>query len=236
MMGAAAGSADETPAAPPQLVSSAELIREADNPEPAVPGAVSIDTGMPGLGEQDGSAPAPQIPTQGLIGLRDDYFVALQPLSLDFIATQLDRLNIRYTLGERAITSGWTTFDVSFSLFHDWLNVRATFRQAFPATAAAALAGRCNWWNSKYAFLSASSTLTTGTLRIQKADGEDDDESPAKSVPIAKIHLDLGLPLTAGIAPAQFQALHGELIQNILLFERKAQLNELIAESAWLWE
>lgn len=193
----------------------------------ALPEFATTDAILPEAGDSDDAD----------LPLRDDFFVTLQPVSLDFIAAQLDRLNVKYTRRPTVIAAGWEKFDVSYVIqSDDWLNVRATLRRTFPATAAAALAARCNWWNAGWAFLRAASTLTTGTLRTNSGDGEENGEDPGRVIPIAKVHLDLIVPLSAGIAPAQFQALHGDLIQNVLSFEKQARLGELIPESAWPWE
>jgi hypothetical protein len=110
----------------------------------------------------------------------------------------------------------------------DVLSARAMFKGSRPASSFAAITGRCNWWNSTHAFLKASADITT-------ADARADDAGDSKTIAIARVQLDMEVPLNAGIAPVQLQLLLREIPTNVALFQQAAQLDTLLPPSAWPW-
>jgi len=162
--------------------------------------------------------------------LPSDYYVALQPLTLDLIATQLERVGIKFTRYPDYIEAGWESFTLTIRVLgDDLLSARATFRDYRPASSAVAVIGRCNWWNARRTFLKASADVTTGQAR------EGDDGSPL-TIAIARVHLDMDLPLKAGVAPVQLQSLFREIPSNVAGFQQAAQIDTLIPQSAWPWD
>ena len=159
--------------------------------------------------------------------LPNDYYVTLQPLTLDLIATQLERVGIKFTLYPDYIGAGWESFTLTIRVNNGWLYARAIFRDSRPASSVAAIIGRCNWWNAKRTFMKASAEVTTGQATKS-------DDSPL-TIAIARVQLDMDLPLKAGVAPVQLQSLFREISGNVAEFEQGAQLNTLIPQSAWPW-
>jgi hypothetical protein len=161
--------------------------------------------------------------------LPSDYYVSLQPLTLDLIATQLERVGIKFTRYSDYIGAGWESFTLIIRVLNnDVLSARATFRDPRPASSVAAIIARCNWWNAKRTFLKASAEVITGQAK-------GDDDSPL-TIAIARVLLDMDLPLAAGVAPVQLQSLFRDIHGNIAQFQQDAQLDKLIPPSAWSWK
>lgn len=157
----------------------------------------------------------------------DDYYVTLQPLTLNLIAAQLEHLNITFSQQADRIDAGWSSFVLNLRVIENQLNARATLRQAYPVTGIAALTGRCNWWNASRVFLKASA----GTIISQAEPAEPGGERQLQQV--ARVYLDIDLPLAAGVAPVQLQALLQAMVRNIRSFEEQAQIDQLILSISW---
>lgn len=162
--------------------------------------------------------------------LPSDYYVALQPLTLDLIAAQLERVGITFSRYPGYIWASWGTFTLVIRVLNDnVLSAHATFRDTRPASSIAAIIGRCNWWNSRRVFLKASAEVTTGPA-------QEGDDGSTLTIAMARVQLDMELPLKAGVAPVQLQALFQEIPRNIAEFQQAAQLDTLIPQSAWPWK
>ena len=165
-----------------------------------------------------------ELPSQ----LSDDYYVTLQPLTLDLIAVQMERIGMDFTRHPDRIEASWAKFLLSVRLLSEgMLSVRATSRQPYPAASTTALAGRCNWWNASQTFMKASAVAGLGW---SAPSGEGDERRP---VPLAQLYLDLDIPLTVGVAPVQLQSLFMHIFQNVEQFETRARLEELILRTSW---
>lgn len=160
------------------------------------------------------------------VELADDFYVTLQPLTLELVATQLDRIGIRYDRQPDKIVAGWESYVIETRISPDHvLAVRATIRQGFPAATAILLAGRCNWWNATRLFLKAS----VATIVVHP-DEPGDDAAP---VPVVRVRLDFELPLQAGVAPVQLQALFRGIVGNMADVLKQFKLDELTSRELW---
>src|SRR5262249_20483532 len=114
-----------------------------------------------------------------------DYYVTLQPLTLDLVATQLERIGINFTREPDRIAADWPTSDLVVRILpDDVLSVRATLRQEYPASGITALTGGCNSWNNSRLFLKASTTVG---MSQTEPDDEDGEREPW---PVARLCLD----------------------------------------------
>jgi hypothetical protein len=147
----------------------------------------------------------------------DDFFVALQPLTLELIAHQLTRMQLDFDEQSRRLFARFSDFTLQMTVLneHD-LSVRSMLRQQFPAPAMATVAGRCNWWNASQLFLKASASTIMVT--------PDSGGSPA---PAVRVQLDLDLPCPMGIAPVQLQALLQAVLDNVTAFKSQSRLADL---------
>ncbi|HEX6446138.1 MAG TPA: hypothetical protein VF053_13675 [Streptosporangiales bacterium] len=182
-------------------------------PVPAANGSRTGGTGERGDGSRD--------------GLPDDYYVRLRPLTLDLVATQLDRIGVKYQRSPERLQAVWSTFWLSVHIAPtDVLCTRSTFLRPYPAASGGVLTGWCNWWNSTQTFLKASTVSQVGQVDPGGADGE------RRPVPQIAVVLDFEVPLSVGVAPVQLQSLLRMVVGNVSAFERWARLDQALARPA----
>ncbi|WP_433363212.1 YbjN domain-containing protein [Actinoplanes sp. CA-142083] len=149
----------------------------------------------------------------------DDFYVTLQPLTLELLAHQLTRLSLDYEEHGRRLYARFAEFTLQISVLNENdLSVRAILKQQFPASAMATLTGRCNWWNASQLFVKASAT----TIMAQADAGS----APA---PAVRVQLDLDLPCPVGVAPVQLQALLQAVLNNVNAFKSRSRVADLAA-------
>ncbi|MFI5889931.1 hypothetical protein ACIA5D_07390 [Actinoplanes sp. NPDC051513] len=149
----------------------------------------------------------------------DDFYVALQPLTLELIAHQLTRMNLEFNEQGRRLFARFADFTLQISVLNDdILSIRAMVKQQFPAHAMATLAGRCNWWNASELFLKASAS----TIMVAS-------ESGGSPSPAVRVQLDLDLPCSMGIAPVQLQGLLKAALGNVNAFRSRSRIADLSA-------
>jgi hypothetical protein len=192
------------------------------NRAPAVPAQAPGE--QAGSGEQ---AEGGQQPSDSSPELPDDFYVTLQPLTLALVATQLDRIGVRYERHAEAIVADLERASLLIKVLSgEMLTLQATLRKGYPAVCVTALVGRCNWWNTQQASLKAS-TLT--------AVARPPADQPASASPVAAVgvRLDLDMPFPAGIAPVQLQALLRFAVSGVDHFWSRARLDTLASPELW---
>ena len=161
-------------------------------------------------------------PSSGVVRpdeLDDDFYVALQPLTLELIAHQLTRMNLEYSEQGRRLFARFADFTLQISVLNENdLSVRAMLKQQFPAPAMATVVGRCNWWNASELFVKASATTIMVT-----------PESGGSPAPAVRVQLDLDLPCPMGVAPVQLQALLQGVLDNVTAFKSRSRIADLSA-------
>jgi len=160
--------------------------------------------------------------------LPDEYYVALQPLTLDLVAVQLQRIGYKFVRSPERIDASWSTFSLRVRVLSgDILSVSATIRRPYPVDGTTELVGRCNWWNTSRIFLKAGVNTVLG-----QANPTDEDPDPPPMA-LAQVSLDLDLPLPVGVAPVQLQSLFRNIVQNVGQFEDQARLDDVIPKPTW---
>lgn len=178
-----------------------------------------------------GSAPSPVQPELGIDGAaywQTPDALRLQPLSLELIAVQLDRLDITYERTPQALLAGYQTFTLSARALGDDASIlflRAQLRNFFPAASIPALSARCNWWNRERLMLSAS--VATGIASSTAA-----DEADITRNPVALINLDFVCPLVTGVAPIQLSTLVRQFVSRASSFEQETAI-DTISSLSW---
>ncbi|NUT35188.1 MAG: hypothetical protein HOV79_19200 [Hamadaea sp.] len=157
--------------------------------------------------------------------LADDYYVTLHPLTLEFVATQMERLDLKFDRRTDVIIARWADFHLEIRVFDEILSVRGVLASGYPSASVALLTGRANWWNATKAFLKASVTT-----QVVTRDQGTDEERP---IAVARVNLDLDVPLSAGIAPVQVQALLRDVVDNINAFVRQSAVETLTSQVLW---
>ncbi|WP_371400704.1 YbjN domain-containing protein [Kribbella sp. NBC_00662] len=189
------------PVAPDTAASQTELV----SPTPAAPARVES--------EQE---------------LQPDYYVTLQPLTLELVARQMERIDITFSASGDALLAHWESFTLRATIGGtNTLCLRALLRKGLPTDSLGALAARCNWWNSRKMFLKASVAVVKAELPRAGAGAESD------FTPAASLQLDCDLPFRAGVAPVQLQALLRDVIDNVSYFEEAAALDDLMLNGTW---
>jgi hypothetical protein len=212
----------EIEAGPSRDVDNSALPDETGQPESQLPALIE-DAAV-----ELADVAAVELVDEATAELPADYYVTLQPLTLDLVAVQLERIGIKCDLEPDRIEAHWQSFVIVVRIMsEDVLTARAVLRQLFPAESATALAGRCNWWNQSHTFLKASTTTVVGHTQPSAHDGE------SRPAPYVQLCLDLDLPLPVGAAPVQLQALFRKVVQNVGSFEQQARLDNVILQAAW---
>lgn len=157
--------------------------------------------------------------------LPDDYYVTLQPLTLEMIATQCDRIGWKYQAEPDRISAHWENgFLLTIHVLSgDILHVRATLLKLYPIAGLGVLTARCNWWNLNRLFLKASAASVVG---LSESDG-------SQAYALARVYLDADLPLKTGVAPVQLQELLRAIVTNVSTFISQASLDTLLDQSSW---
>lgn len=177
---------------------------------------------------------APDLPAESVPDLPDGYYVALQPLTLDLVAVQLQRIGYKFTRSPERIEASWSTFVLRIRIMRDdILSVSAIIRKPYPVDSLTELVGRCNWWNTSRFFLKAGVNAVIG--QTKPADDEDLDPELLEAEPImlAQVSLDLDFPLPVGVAPVQLQSLFRNIVENVGQFESQAGLDDVIPKPTW---
>jgi hypothetical protein len=169
-----------------------------------------------------GPRPAAPLPT----ALPDDFYVTLQPLTLELVARQLERISIKFTRNDNALVAVWPDRYTMTTrvLPGDILSIRVVLATSYHSEAITALHARCNWWNESRAFLKAS---------VQAIPFRAVEDGDGRHRSMAGVNLDMAVPYTVGIAPVQLQALVEDLLRNVQTFETEARLDALNLEPDW---
>jgi hypothetical protein len=185
----------------------------------AIAAATAPESGTPEKADDDTAVP-------------DDFFVTLQPLTLELVAHQLRRMDIRFTDENGTLSASWKDFVMTTRVLpDDLLSVRVLLSTGYPSEMITAVVARCNWWNQTRTFLKASARV--GLFRVPQPEGMPSPETDVQRQQATIVNLDMDLPCPVGIAPVQIQALVRALLSNVKGFQADARLDVLRLDSGW---